>query len=84
MTAPKRSPRVALYTFPEVAEWLGSSRQHVYDLVNSGELPYVNVATRRAGRTKKRIREDALEAFMDRRTAKAPLRRGRPPKAAAS
>lgn len=77
MSTPKRAPKVALYTFPEVAEWLGSSRQHVYDLVNSGELPYVNIATRRAGRTKKRIREDALEAFAERRTHKAPLRRSR-------
>jgi excisionase family DNA binding protein len=68
---------VDLLTIPEAAEAIGSSRQHVYDLINSGELPYVNTATRKAGKTKKRIARTALAEFYDARTGRAPRRRTR-------
>ena len=68
---------VDLLTIPDAAEAIGSSRQHVYDLINSGELPYVNVATRKAGKTKKRIARTALAEFCDARTGRAPRRRSR-------
>lgn len=62
----------ALLTIPQTAERMGISRAHVYNLVNSGELEYTNVALRKNGPTKKRISEGAIEAFNTSRTRRSP------------
>src|SRR3990172_3169849 len=42
----------------EAAILLGSSRQHVVDLCESGQLPYVRIGTHR------RIEREAIDAFL--------------------
>ena len=49
-----------LLTTGEAAQILNSSRQHVVDLCNRGDLPYVTVGTHR------RIRRSDVEALADR------------------
>lgn len=66
-----------LLTIPETAKYMGSSRQHVYNLINAGELEFVNVAVRKTGRTKKRIHKAAIDAFNASRAKRHPRRRAR-------
>lgn len=50
----------------EVAATLGCSRGHVYNLIAANALTAVNIG---AGKSSKaRIREDELDAFIERRT----------------
>lgn len=65
---------VELLTIPEAAERLKCSRTHVYNLINSGELEYVNNAKRRAGKTLKRISSTAIEDYVAVRSKRAPRR----------
>lgn len=76
-TREARDGAADLLTIPEAAKCLGSSRQHVYNLINSGELEFVNVAVRKTGRTKKRIHKDAIAALYTARTKRHPRRRNR-------
>lgn len=64
-----------LLTIPEVAEYMGSSRQHVYNLINAGELEFINIATRKNGKTKMRVAMSAINACSASRTKRHPRRR---------
>lgn len=57
-----------LLDFPEVAEILGCSRPHVYDLAAAGELGPLVEITAGTRRTKTRLTEDGVQAFIDRRS----------------
>lgn len=67
-------PRVPLppplLTPKEVADRLGVSKDHVYRLITAGELPAVNIAVNpRTSRPELRIREAAVQDFLNRRPA---------------
>ncbi|MCW2902892.1 MAG: hypothetical protein JWO67_5157 [Streptosporangiaceae bacterium] len=60
-------------TIPEVMAVLGvKSKDTVYRLISAGELRTVDVSA--YGRTRTRVREDDLQAFIDARTSEAPRR----------
>lgn len=78
MTATAREARDAaaeLLTIPEAAAYMKVSRSHVYNLIWAGELEFVNVALRKNGPTKKRIRKSAIEDMYASRTKRHPRRR---------
>lgn len=54
-----------LWRIPEVAARLGVARGTVYDLISRGELRVVDIGH---GRSKSRVRDDDLAAFIDERT----------------
>lgn len=56
---------VRLYRVTEVQDILGVGHSFVYDLINAGVLPVVELGT---GRSKQRVRADDLQAFIDART----------------
>jgi excisionase family DNA binding protein len=56
---------VRLYSVRTVAERLEVSRVWVYDQINAGRLPSVELGDERA---KTRVRSDDLQAFIDART----------------
>lgn len=57
-----------LLDFPEVAEILGCSRPHAYDLFAAGELGEgVNISAV-PGKNKTRVTEEAVAAFIERRS----------------
>lgn len=71
MTAPKR-PASQLLTIPETAERLGDvSDNHVYRLIASGALNAVDISQPGARKSKTRVREDDLQAFIAARTRSA-------------
>ena len=53
----------------EVAETLGCSRGHVYNLIAQKALTPVNISAGKSSKT--RIRESELEAFIESRTVAA-------------
>ncbi len=53
----------------EVANRLGCSRQHVYNLIAAGHLPATNIA--RGPRSTIRVNEDDLAAYIAGRTRRA-------------
>lgn len=63
-----------LLDFPDVAEVLGCSRPHVYDLAAAGEFgELVEISAKPGGtRTKTRIKESAVMAFIERRSRAVP------------
>ena len=61
-----------LLTIPDAGAQLRASRWLIYELNSSGALHATDVAT--TGRPKTRIRLDDLQAFIDRRTSRAPRR----------
>lgn len=61
-----------LYTIPEAMQALGlKSRDSVYRLISDGDLNATNVARKDAKRSRMRISEDSLRAFIDKRTGRA-------------
>ena len=59
-----------LHTIPETAKRLGVCTATVYNLIASGDLRVVDLAV--TGRkTKSRVRDDDLAAFIDKRTRSA-------------
>lgn len=62
-------------TIPEAAAYMKVSRSHVYNLIWAGELEFVNVALRKNGPTKKRIRKSAIKDYYTARTKRHPRRR---------
>jgi excisionase family DNA binding protein len=60
---------VPLYTPGEVAERLDCSENHVYRLITTGVLRAVDIALPGARRSKTRVRDDDLAAYIDSRTA---------------
>lgn len=61
-----------LWRIPEVADRLGCGREKVYSLIRAGELRVVDLGN---GRSKSRVRDDDLAAFIDGRTRDATARR---------
>ena len=61
------NPSTVLLTVPETAVRLGVQRNTVYRLINAGELRAVNVAAT-GSKSRARIREDDLAAFIESRT----------------
>jgi excisionase family DNA binding protein len=59
------SETVRLYKVTEVMQILSVGHTYVYDLINSGRLPVVELGSTRA---KQRVRADDLQAFIDQRT----------------
>lgn len=57
-----------LLDFPEVAEILGCSRPHAYDLAAAGEFGELVNISAKPGATKTRITEDGVKAFIERRS----------------
>lgn len=55
-----------LLSVADVAESLGCSRGHVYGLIGTGALTPINITAGK--RSKTRIRESDVEAFIDSRT----------------
>jgi excisionase family DNA binding protein len=63
------SDAVRLYSVAQAAEQLSVSRYYIYDRINEGLLPVVELGT---GRAKQRVRADDLQAFIDARTFGSP------------
>lgn len=57
-----------LLTIPQAAERLACSENHAYRLVASGELRAVDIAPRGSKRSKTRIREDDIAAYVNKKT----------------
>jgi len=53
-----------LLTIPEVAAQLGCSRNHVYQLIGTGELVVVDISLPGSLNTKTRVRTDDLERYV--------------------
>jgi hypothetical protein len=62
-----------LYSIPQVAELWGCTRQHVYNVLASGELTTTDIARPGAKRSKTRVPASALDDYAARRAA--PVRR---------
>lgn len=50
----------------QVAKKMNVTRQHVYNLMNSGALPCVDFGVPGAKKKTKRVREDVLEKWLNR------------------
>ena len=53
-----------LLSMPEVAERIGCCRDHVYTLIAAGHLAVVDIARPGAKKTKHRVTEDSLLAYI--------------------
>lgn len=53
-------------TAAQVADEMGCTRQHVYNLMNSGALPCTDISTPGSKKKAKRVRVDVLEKWMNR------------------
>jgi len=60
-----------LLTIQQTAQRLGASENHVYRLLTSGELRAVDIAQPGSLRSKTRVREDDLAAYIDQKTRRA-------------
>lgn len=56
---------VRLYPVSKAADLLGVSVNYIYDRIQEGVIPVVELGT---GRAKQRVRADDLQAFIDSRT----------------
>lgn len=59
---PKPDP---IYTPQQAADWLACSREHIYRLIRKGVLPAIDISPPGSIRTKTRIRERDLVAYVD-------------------
>lgn len=62
---------VRLFTVPEARQFLRCSENHVYRLIAAGELRAVDIAQPGSRKSKTRVREDDLAAYIDAQTSKA-------------
>lgn len=60
-----------LLTIPETADELGIAATTVYRMIACGDLRAVDMAVPGAKKSKTRVREDDLEAFIEGRTREA-------------
>jgi excisionase family DNA binding protein len=67
----KATPTVRLLTPCEAGERIRSSDDHIYRLIAAGVLHAVDIALPGARRSKTRIREDDLQAYIDGQTRTA-------------
>jgi excisionase family DNA binding protein len=76
------SQRQDFLTPPEVANRLGVEPAKVISWIKRGELVAVDLVERTGGRPRYRIRREALEQFLERRSTKppepAPVRKRKP------
>lgn len=63
---------IVLYSIPIAAKVLDCSKDTVYRLIASGELRAVDIAPPGSRQPKTRVRSDDADAFIERRTRKAP------------
>ena len=59
---------IKLLTIPETADKLGVSVRTVHKLIRVGDLRTVDIAVSGDKRSRARVREDDLEAFIEART----------------
>lgn len=64
-------PDERLNSIPETAARLRCSREHVYQLIASGALESCDIATPGAGRSKTRVSDEHIAAFIKARTRKS-------------
>lgn len=60
--------RTQLLDIPEAARRLACSRGHIYGLIATGELPVVDIARKGSTRSKTRVFEDDIEAYIAQHT----------------
>lgn len=60
-----------ILTIPETAERLHCSEQHVYRLIHAGELSSTDIAQPGSRKSKTRVLEASVAAFIRRRTRSA-------------
>lgn len=65
-----------LRSITKAAEQLDCSRGHVYNLIATGQLRAVEVKTSGSTRSKTRVLQEDLDAFIDANTRVAPVVRG--------
>ena len=73
-TAGHRTDAATLLTIAAAAARLGCSDNHVYRLIQCGELPAVDIAQPGARRSKTRVRSDDVGAYIDARTRRISVR----------
>lgn len=62
------NPATNLFSVVQVAERLSCSHQHVYRLIEAGELTAIDIATPGSTQSKTRIRESDLSDYLTRAT----------------
>ncbi len=68
------------FTPPELAKLMGIQSMKIIGWIRSGELRAINLATKRGGRSRWRIKAADWAAFEEARTAKPPTRPMRRPR----
>jgi len=71
MTAQAAQP-TTLLSMPDAAKRLGCSRTYIYRLIAAGQLRSVDISAGGNTRSKTRVYEHELEAFIERQTSNAP------------
>jgi excisionase family DNA binding protein len=71
-TVPGASAALGLLTISGAAALLGCSDNHIYRLIESGELPAVDIAQPGSRRSKTRVRDDDVQAYISRKTRRRP------------
>lgn len=59
---------------PEVAEELGIAVEKVHTWIRAGELEAVNIGTTTTGRPRWKISQDAIDAFLEARRQRRPVK----------
>jgi excisionase family DNA binding protein len=75
------APSTGLLTIAAAAARLGCSDMHIYRLIAAGELDAVDISQPGARKSKTRVREDNLAAYIAGRTRRAGNRAGPRPAA---
>jgi len=70
-STPEAASAIRLHTIRGAAGLLKCSETHVYRLIAAGVLPAVDIAVPGARRSKTRVRDDALRAYVDAGTRQA-------------
>ena len=73
-TSGHRAESATLLPIAATAARLGCSDNHVYRLIECGELPAVDIAQPGARRSKTRVRSDDVDAYIDARTRRVSVR----------
>ena len=66
MSDPVTTSPVAL-TIPDTAKQLSCSVMHVYRLIRHGELPTIDIRAPGSTKSKMRVRQEDLDAYLSRR-----------------
>src|SRR5271165_3214840 len=68
MATKSGKPARKLHTIPATADLLECSEAHVYRLISAGVLAVVDIAMPGSRRSKTRVRDDSVNAYIDRST----------------